>query len=238
MPKATKRERQRQNREYRRQAMHVEEQRRKRMHLVRNIAIAIIPIAIIIGIAALASGGDDDTGAARTTGDFTATIETSKGTIVAGLDGNDAPTSVEHFVKLAREGFYDGLLFNRVAKDFVIQTGSPDNTTAGGSGTSVQGEVPKPQSGQPAYPVGTIAFAKAGSEPAGTADSQFFIVTGSGSLDLPADYALIGHVTSGLDVAQAIGQLYPASGDGTPTEQVTVEKITITKGLPAPTTTS
>ena len=141
-------------------------------------------------------------------------------------------------MKLAREGFYDGLLFNRVAKDFVIQTGSPDNTTAGGSGTSVQGEVPKPQSGQPAYPVGTIAFAKAGSEPAGTADSQFFIVTGSGSLDLPADYALIGHVTSGLDVAQAIGQLYPASGDGSPTEQVTVEKITITKGPPAPTTTS
>jgi len=123
---------------------------------------------------------------------------------------------------------------NRVSKDFVFQTGSPDNTTAGDPGYSVVGEVP---TGSPAYPVGAVAFAKGGSAPAGTAGSQFFVVTGTANAELPADYAGIGAVTSGLDVAQKIGQLYPTSGDGPPTKKVTIKKITISETPTATTTT-
>jgi cyclophilin family peptidyl-prolyl cis-trans isomerase len=72
----------------------------------------------------------------------------------------------------------------------------------------------------------------------GPAGSQFFIVTGSAGLDLPADYAGIGTVSEGLDVAQAIGQLFPASGDGTPTKKVTIKKITITETPGATDTTA
>jgi len=152
---------------------------------------------------------------------------------VIALDAAQYPTSVNNFVYLAKKKFYDGLLFNRVAKDFVIQTGSPNNTTSGDPGYSVVGEVP---TATPAYPVGAVAFAKAGSEPKGTAGSQFFIVTGSSNLDLPADYAGIGTVSEGLDVAQTIGQLFPSSGDGAPTKKVTITKITITETSGTPTT--
>jgi cyclophilin family peptidyl-prolyl cis-trans isomerase len=108
----------------------------------------------------------------------------------------------------------------------VIQGGSPDNTTAGGPGYSVVGEVP---SATPAYPVGSLAMAKTGTEPAGTMGSQYFIVTGEANSGLPADYAFVGSVTKGLDVAQKIAGFYPSSGDGSPTKNVYVNKVTITE---------
>jgi peptidyl-prolyl cis-trans isomerase B (cyclophilin B) len=119
----------------------------------------------------------------------------------------------------------------------VIQTGSSNNTTSGGGpGYSVQAEVP---TASPAYPVGTVAWAKTSAEPAGTAGSQFFIVTGAGAASLPPDYAVIGTVTSGQDVANAIEKLAPANGDGTPTKKVKMKKVTIaTKGIVPPSSTT
>jgi cyclophilin family peptidyl-prolyl cis-trans isomerase len=168
------------------------------------------------------------------TAKYTATMETSEGTIVIDLDAAQYPTSVNNFVFLSRNKFYNGLLVNRVAQDFAFQTGSPNNTQSGGPGYSVVGEVP---TSTPAYPVGAIAFAKGGDQPAGTAGSQFFVVTGSSNAALPADYAGIGTVTQGLDVAQKIGELVPSNGDGPPTKKVTVKKITITE-TPATSTTT
>jgi peptidyl-prolyl cis-trans isomerase B (cyclophilin B) len=244
VPKSTKRERQRQNRDARREAMLEAEKRKRRLRTARNVGLLLIPLVIIFVILQITNSGSDSKSSASkskapamtidTKAKYTATIDTSEGTIVVGLDAAKYPTSVNNFVSLAKKGFYNGLLFNRVAKDFVIQTGSPDNTQAGGPGYTVKGEVPTTT---PAYPVGAMAFAKSGAEPAGTAGSQFFIVTGSGASSLPADYAGLGTVTQGLDVAQKIGQLYPASGDGKPTKDVTMKTVTISE-TPAATTTT
>jgi peptidyl-prolyl cis-trans isomerase B (cyclophilin B) len=251
VPKATKRERQRQNRDARRQAMQETEKRRKRNRTIRNLALVLIPLVVIFVVIQLTNSDNSSSKSSSNdiqrsyskapaqtidpTATYTATMDTSEGTITVALDAAKYPTSVNNFVFLAKKKFYDGLLVNRVAKDFVFQTGSPDNTTAGGPGYSVVGEVP---TGSPAYPVGAVAFAKAGNEPAGTAGSQFFVVTGSSNAELPADYAGIGTVTSGLDVAQKIGQLYPSSTDGTPTKKVTIRKITINETAATTTTTA
>jgi cyclophilin family peptidyl-prolyl cis-trans isomerase len=249
VPKATKRERQRQNKEARRAAAQEAEKRHKRNRTIRNLVLLLIPLAIIFVVLQLTKSDDtkstkNDKSSSKLsapkmtidpTATYTATMDTSEGTIVIALDAAQYPTSVNNFVYLAKQKFYDGLLFNRVAKDFVIQTGSPNNTTSGDPGYSVVGEVPTTT---PAYPVGAVAFAKAGSEPTGTAGSQFFIVTGSANLDLPADYAGIGTVSEGLDVAQKIGQLSPSSGDGAPTKKVTIKTITITETPGTATTTT
>ncbi len=155
---------------------------------------------------------------------YTATIETTQGTIVIALDAAKAPTSVNNFVYLARAGFYDGLLFNRAAKNFVIQTGSPDNSQSGGPGYTIQSEAPSA-----AYEVGSVAWAKTAAEPAGTAGSQFFIGTGSNITTLPKDYGYIGKLTQGLDVAQKIMGFAPASGDGPPSPSVQMTKVTISE---------
>jgi len=228
------------------------EKRRKRNRTIRNVGLLLVPLVIIFVVLQL-TNSDDSSGSKSTTSTtkatfskapeqtidptatYTATLDTSEGTIVIDLDAAQYPTSVNNFVFLARQKFYDGLLFNRVAKDFVIQTGSPSNTTSGGPGYTVAGEVP---TSTPAYPVGAVAFAKGGTEPAGTAGSQFFIVTGEGNSGLAADYAGIGTVSKGLDVAQKIGQLYPSSGDGTPTKKVTIKKVTIDETPGTATTTA
>jgi cyclophilin family peptidyl-prolyl cis-trans isomerase len=113
----------------------------------------------------------------------------------------------------------------RASKDFVIQGGSPTNTQSGGEGHPIIGEVPKDN-----YPLGSIAAAKTGADTPGTFDSQFFIVTGSQGATLPNDYARFGKVVMGIENAQKIEALAPASGDGAPTKQAIIQKITITEG--------
>lgn len=242
MPKATKRERQRQNKEARRAAMLEDEKRRKRKRTFRNLGLMLVPVVVILVIVSVTNNSSSNSKASNNnikrtyskapaqtidpTATYTATIKTSEGTIVVALDAAQYPKSVNNFVFLAKHKFYDGLLVNRVAQDFVFQTGSPSNTTSGGPGYSVVGEVP---TSTPPYPVGAVAFAKASTEPAGTAGSEFFVVTGSKNLALPADYAAIGTVAQGLGVAQKIAGLYPTSGDGPPTKKVTVRQITITE---------
>jgi cyclophilin family peptidyl-prolyl cis-trans isomerase len=154
----------------------------------------------------------------------TAAIQTNLGCIVVALDTVNAPKAAGRFISLAKAGFYNGLTFHRVVPDFVIQGGDPNGDGSGGSGKPpVVGEVPKD-----GYPIGSLAAAKTETDPNGTFDSQFFIVTGSQGTQLPPQYARFGQVVSGMDVAQKIDALAPPSGDGPPTQKVTMEKVTIT----------
>ena len=153
---------------------------------------------------------------------YTATIDTNFGSISIELDSDNAPKAAGRFIELARAGFYDGLTWHRAVPDFVIQGGDPEGTGAGGSGNPpVVGETPTD-----GYPIGSLAAAKAGNEPAGSFDAQFFIVTGQAGTQLPPEYARFGKVTAGQDVAEEIEGLAPG-GDGPPTKPATIEKITI-----------
>jgi cyclophilin family peptidyl-prolyl cis-trans isomerase len=123
-------------------------------------------------------------------------IKTDRGTIVADLDPQLAPKSVNNFVSLARRGFYDGLTFHRVEPGFVIQGGDPDGTGRGGPGYRFEDE---PVQGD--YTVGALAMANAGPN---TNGSQFFICLSDLTGRLDKNYNLFGHVTSGMEAVQAV----------------------------------
>jgi peptidyl-prolyl cis-trans isomerase B (cyclophilin B) len=147
-------------------------------------------------------------------------LQTSCGAITIRLDQKTSPQAAASFAALARSGFFADTIFHRIVPGFVIQGGDPTASGSGGPGYSTRDSVPP----NAAYDPGVVAMAKAGTEPAGTAGSQFFVVTGEGA-GLTPDYALLGKVTKGMDVVQAIGELGdPASGGtGTPLQSVVIE---------------
>jgi peptidyl-prolyl cis-trans isomerase B (cyclophilin B) len=127
---------------------------------------------------------------------YRATIDTERGPIVMELDPQLAPKSVNNFVALARQGYYDGLTFHRVVPEFVIQGGCPEGSGRGGPGykfedESVQGE----------YTLGAVAMANAGPD---TNGSQFFICIDDCTSKLAKSYNLFGHVTEGMDLAKDV----------------------------------
>ncbi len=115
-------------------------------------------------------------------------------------------------------------MFHRIVPGFVIQGGDPTGSGMGGPGYSTRDKPPADTT----YLKGTVAMAKTEAEPAGTSGSQFYIVTGADA-GLPPDYAVLGKVVGGLDVAEKIGQLGdPASGGaGTPLKPVVIEKASV-----------
>jgi cyclophilin family peptidyl-prolyl cis-trans isomerase len=127
---------------------------------------------------------------------FEVTFATDKGDIVALLDASLAPTTVNHFVVQARNGFYDGLTFHRVVPGFVIQGGDPEGSGRGGPGYKFADEPV-----QAPYVLGALAMANAGPD---TNGSQFFICIDDCQDKLQPLYNLFGNVTSGIEVAQAI----------------------------------
>jgi peptidyl-prolyl cis-trans isomerase B (cyclophilin B) len=129
---------------------------------------------------------------------YQVTIETDRGPIVMELDPKLAPNSVNHFVALARNGFYDGLTFHRVVPDFVIQGGDPEGSGRGGPGYKWADE---PVRGE--YTLGAVAMANAGPN---TNGSQFFICIDDCQRKLDKAYNLFGYVIDGIDVAQGIKQ--------------------------------
>lgn len=151
-------------------------------------------------------------------------LETSCGTVDVELAVGQAPETTNSIAFLTSQGFFDGLTFHRVVPDFVIQGGDPEGTGTGGPGYQV---VEPPPEGI-TYEVGTVAMAKAGPDPDGASGSQFFIVTGSGGANLPPQFALVGEVVDGLDVAQQIEGL--SQGDGPPAQSVYIERATIVEG--------
>jgi cyclophilin family peptidyl-prolyl cis-trans isomerase len=123
-------------------------------------------------------------------------ITTNRGTIVMDLDPQLAANSVNNFVGLARQGYYDGLTFHRVVPDFVIQGGCPEGSGRGGPGYKFRDE---PVRGE--YTLGAVAMANAGPN---TNGSQFFITIDDCTRKLTKDYNLFGFVTDGMDVALVI----------------------------------
>jgi cyclophilin family peptidyl-prolyl cis-trans isomerase len=125
---------------------------------------------------------------------YNVTITTDRGAIVMDLDPQLAPKTVNNFVSLARDGFYDGLTFHRVESGFVIQGGCPLGTGTGGPGYQFEDE---PVQGS--YTVGMVAMANAGPN---TNGSQFFVCIDD-CTGLPPQYNLFGEVVQGLDIAQS-----------------------------------
>jgi cyclophilin family peptidyl-prolyl cis-trans isomerase len=140
--------------------------------------------------------------------EVSARIETSCGDFTIALDSERAPKTVNSFVFLSEEGFYDGLPFHRIVPGFVIQGGDPLGNGTGGPGYSVDEKPP----GNLAYTKGIVAMAKSSAEPPGRSGSQFYVVTGADA-GLPPEYALVGKVSEGMDVVERIGKL------GTPSEK-------------------
>jgi peptidyl-prolyl cis-trans isomerase B (cyclophilin B) len=126
---------------------------------------------------------------------YRATITTDRGVIVMDLDPQLAPQTVNNFVGLARNGYYDGLTFHRVVPDFVIQGGCPEGSGRGGPGYKFADE---PVKGQ--YKQGAVAMANSGPD---TNGSQFFICIDDCQSKLAPSYNLFGFVVDGMDVALA-----------------------------------
>lgn len=154
---------------------------------------------------------------------LTAVVETSCGSFDIALDSTRAPKTVNSFVYLSEEGFYDDLTFHRIVPEFVIQGGDPLGTGLGGPGYTV---VEKPPANL-AYTKGIVAMAKSSSDPPGSSGSQFFVVTGADA-GLPPEYALVGKVDKGMDVVERIGKL--GTPEEKPKQTVLIEKIAIEKG--------
>jgi peptidyl-prolyl cis-trans isomerase B (cyclophilin B) len=146
----------------------------------------------------------------------TATMHTNHGAIALELYDADAPKTVENFVKLARDGFYDGVIFHRVIPDFMIQGGDPTGTGTGGPGYQFEDEFNDHKVVR-----GALAMANAGPN---TNGSQFFIVTTEAASWLDGKHTVFGRVTDGMDVVDTISGLDTDSRDR-PSADVVIERI-------------
>ena len=149
-------------------------------------------------------------------------FETNCGDFTVELDPSLAPEATNSLVFLAREGYFDDTVFHRIVPGFVIQGGDPTQTGTGGPGYATL-DVPP---GAARYTKGTVAMAKSGLEPAGTAGSQFFVVTTDG-VNLPAEYAIVGNVSQGMDVVERIGEL--GNAQEMPTQPVVISTVTVSE---------
>lgn len=159
---------------------------------------------------------------------YTAEFTTSKGNFTIELFAKDAPKTVNNFVFLSKQGFYNDVTFHRIIESFMIQTGDPEGTGAGGPGYRFEDEQTDYQ-----YEPGIVAMANAGPN---TNGSQFFICTGEDSVGLnnSPNYTIFGKVTDGMDVVQDIAatpvQANPYTGEpSSPTETVQIKEIKITE---------
>lgn len=150
---------------------------------------------------------------------YTATITTNHGDITAQLFASAAPRTVNNFVFLANEGFYDDVIFHRVISGFMIQGGDPTGTGRGGPGYTFDDELDASQSH--GYPKGTLAMANSGPN---TNGSQFFIM--HTDYALPPQYSVFGTTVDGQDVVDTIATIQTTSGDR-PAEDVTISAITV-----------
>jgi len=155
----------------------------------------------------------------------TAAIQTNHGTIRLELLESDAPKTTENFITLAEKGYYDGVIFHRVIKGFMIQGGDPTGTGRGGEsawGGRFNDEIdPTSAVYQRGYKKGTVAMANAGPN---TNGSQFFIM--HADYPLPPSYTIFGRVIDGLDVVDSIAATETDRGDK-PTAEVKMESVTI-----------
>jgi peptidyl-prolyl cis-trans isomerase B (cyclophilin B) len=148
----------------------------------------------------------------------TATMQTTEGEITFEMFDEEAPKTVANFRKLAGEGYYDGLTFHRVIKDFMIQGGCPRGDGTGGPGYSFEDEI------NPHKVVrGALAMANAGPD---TNGSQFFIVTADACPWLDGKHTVFGQVTAGMDVVDALESVSTDAADR-PSEAIAITSITV-----------
>jgi cyclophilin family peptidyl-prolyl cis-trans isomerase len=152
---------------------------------------------------------------------YVAEVKTTKGDFTITLDAKAAPLTVNNFVFLARNKFYDGVKFHRIIPNFVVQGGDPQGTGQGGPGYKFADELPK--AGE--YRVGSVAMANSGPN---TNGSQFFIITGGEGVGLPPNYSLFGQVTAGMEAVRAL-EAVGQPGAGTPIEEVSMTSVRITE---------
>src|SRR3712207_5015194 len=143
-------------------------------------------------------------------------MRTSEGPITIELFDEDAPKTVENFKKLARDGFYDGVIFHRVIKDFMVQGGDPTGTGTGGPGYTFEDEINDHKIVR-----GALAMANAGPN---TNGSQFFIVTTESAPWLDGKHTVFGRVTDGMDVVDRISAL-PRDARDKPRETATIDRV-------------
>ena len=147
-----------------------------------------------------------------------AILNTNRGAIEVEFFDDDAPKTVENFRKLAADGFYDGLIFHRVIRDFMIQGGCPEGTGTGGPGYQFEDEF------NPNKVIrGALAMANAGPN---TNGSQFFIVTTPTAEWLDGKHTVFGKVVEGMDVVDEI-ETSPTDGHDKPLEDQKIESITL-----------
>jgi len=149
---------------------------------------------------------------------YTATIETTAGTLTAQLFASEAPRTVNNFVFLANEGFYTNVIFHRVISGFMIQGGDPTGTGSGGPGYRFDDE---PVSRE--YQRGTLAMANAGPN---TNGSQFFVM--HADYALPPNYTIFGKLSAGDDVIDAIANA-PKGAQDRPVDPVAIKSVTVTE---------
>jgi cyclophilin family peptidyl-prolyl cis-trans isomerase len=147
-----------------------------------------------------------------------ATLQTNHGPIAIELFPADAPKTVDNFVKLSKDGFYDGVVFHRVIPDFMIQGGDPTGTGSGGPGYQFEDEVNNHKIER-----GALAMANAGPN---TNGSQFFIVTADACPWLDGKHTVFGQVTAGMENVDTISQLDTDARDR-PREDVTIQTVAI-----------
>jgi cyclophilin family peptidyl-prolyl cis-trans isomerase len=152
--------------------------------------------------------------------EYVANFETNKGNFKVRLYTKDAPKTVNNLVFLSREGFYDGLTFHRVIKDFMIQGGDPNGDGTGDPGYKFEDEINERK-----LVKGVLAMANSGPD---TNGSQFFIVTAEATDWLDGKHTAFGEVIEGLDVVMAIQEVETTEGDK-PVDAVTLNKVTISE---------
>lgn len=159
---------------------------------------------------------------------YQAEVKTSKGVFTIQLFAKDAPKTVNNFVFLSKEGFYNGIVFHRIIKSFMIQTGDPGGTGAGGPGYTFEDELKSPYK----YEKGIVAMANSGRN---TNGSQFFICSGPDceNLNKMPNYTIFGKVTEGMDTIDKLAATPVKQGredsPSVPTEKVSIESVTITE---------
>lgn len=150
---------------------------------------------------------------------YTATMDTSMGTLVIALDAVNAPKTVNNFVFLAGYHYYDGIIFHRIINGFVCQGGDPTGTGRGGPGYRFEDEPVKQR-----YQIGSLAMANAGPH---TNGSQFFLITGPNGVGLPPQYNHFGQVVKGLEIIDAMQRVSTDRNDR-PHDDVVINSVTIT----------
>lgn len=206
-----------------------EQARRAKVRRQKRILAAAV-LVVIAAVAAVLVWNNQKKKEEASAGDYTAEIAVKDyGTITVELDGDAAPETVKNFVSLAESGFYDGLTFHRIIDGFMIQGGDPNGDGTGGSEETIPGEFSANGFDNPlSHTRGTISMAR--SQDYDSASSQFFIMQ-EDTPSLDGQYAAFGHVTSGMEVVDAICE-DAVNGDANgvlPAEdQPVIESITIT----------